>query len=318
MPRIKEITEPWITARHMKQDYYTFATIHALAVSCNHDPSVTETDRGSRRRLMGIRWPFTYHKPDEYEELRQAGLLTGFDRLGRPSFREQVLSDRDVHIAMLAWLAEGARKWYEDRDALFRVPKKVAEETRKWLDSSSPIAQWASEFLTPDPAAHVMTNEVIVQFNSYLEVNNHPAWTSQTTAKRLEEFAEAAFRVRIEKRKTKRSDKLSRPETWPHRTWQDSPPSYQAWHGLRFKNSAERDEEAPYTTPDEDNLPASIPEVPGLEVAEYMGANYSVNTLAGTSGTVYSSSPLGRHFSPAEARGTAVTFQQILDHQGLE
>lgn len=78
-----------VTARHMRQDFFTFNPTWKLLLVGNHQPSLRDVDAATRRRFNVI--PFTF-KPEAPDTTLEERLCAQY-----PS--------------ILAWTIEGARDW---------------------------------------------------------------------------------------------------------------------------------------------------------------------------------------------------------------
>jgi putative DNA primase/helicase len=244
MRRIKVITGPEITARYCGKDTTTYDSTHALVISTNHDPFVLETDNGSWRRLMALRYPCHYFEPAEMP------VPPGpYDKVAESGLRERLRDGGDGRgEAVLAWLVDGAAGWYEGDEAAGRdpgtfgaVPDRIRKDTDNWRAGSNPMFAYVTGHLTPDPQAHAMTAELASCFKRYLEAGDHPPWSDPTIAARFNECCDS-LGIRVAK-KFRRADpaSLSRPagyESVP------PPDSYQSWSGIRFKTADDLREEA--------------------------------------------------------------------------
>ena len=170
------------------------------------------------------------------------------DRIGDPGLRQRIIDGADgQHEAVLAWLVRGARLWYEAGRVMPRAPEQVQADTSAWLDRVNLIFSFVTEHLKQDADGHrVWADELWDVFRRTIKGSGNNAWSGRTFNRRLTEFAAARGWV-IEKKKAKHSDDLlSRPlDGFP----EDPPRSYQAWHGIRFKDEedlkAEEEEASP-------------------------------------------------------------------------
>src|SRR5690606_27922514 len=84
-----------ITARYIRENSVEFELTHSLFITTNYRPVVTQTDHGTWRRLALVRFPYTF---------------TG--TTSDHGLRARVQRDQDVHAAALAWIVEGAKRWF--------------------------------------------------------------------------------------------------------------------------------------------------------------------------------------------------------------
>ena len=119
--RIKALTggDP-ITARFMRQDFFTFTPAFKLTISGNHKPALRNVDDAARRRFNVV--PFT-HKPVKPD----------------PDLLEKLKSEWP---GILRWMIEGCLAW--QRDGLAR-PKSVLDATAEYFAEQDVLAQWVEE-----------------------------------------------------------------------------------------------------------------------------------------------------------------------------
>jgi putative DNA primase/helicase len=119
--RIKQMTggDP-ISARFMRQDFFTFKPQFKLLIIGNHKPSLRNVDDAARRRFNIVL--FTYKPP-----VRDLDL-------------EKKLEAE--WPAILRWMIEGCLAW--QRGGLFR-PKVVLDATEEYFTEQDSIRQWIEE-----------------------------------------------------------------------------------------------------------------------------------------------------------------------------
>jgi putative DNA primase/helicase len=181
------IGTPKISARRMRQDSITFDTTHSLFINTNHYPIVPTTDHGTWRRLFAVRFPFRFVDPEAKLELAQG------ERWGIPNLKDRIERDDTLPAAVLAWVVEGARRWYEDASAFTRVPPSVQDATTTWRAESDVAYQFAMEYLEPDPHALIPSTYLSKKFNEFLETEGKRRWSNQTINSRLPQALKAAI-----------------------------------------------------------------------------------------------------------------------------
>lgn len=278
----RTVGTPRITARRIRQDSVTFDATHSLFLSTNHRPNVEESDHGTWRRLILVRFPYRFRKP--HEALEGAN-----DRHGDPGLRDRCKTDPEVWSAALAWLVEGARKWYAAGKVMPQPPASVARDTRQWRTESDLILGYCDERLVANGDSHVLSTELLADFNGWLEAKGHRPWADKTFAARFGGHDELGAN-RVEKKKIRARPGLSRP---PYRgpSWgtppaaQTLPAVYAAWVGIRFRSDDEAEA-------DEESKPASscenkdhVPGVPGGKVKPAESPHVGSSLPAGTPGT---------------------------------
>jgi putative DNA primase/helicase len=201
-----------------------------MFVSTNYRPIVQATDHGTWRRLLLVRFPYTFRKPHE-------PLSGPNDRRGDPGLRQRVKDDPAVSAAVLAWMVEGARRWSEhaDRGELPEPPAKVVTDTRAWRSESDQVLPYLTDRLRFDPRCHVAATDLLRDLNGWPTDRGHREWSDRTLASRLEGHDELTRRGVAKKRlrcSRQTAGGLSRPERMflPGQV----PSQYTADLGLRF------------------------------------------------------------------------------------
>jgi P4 family phage/plasmid primase-like protien len=252
----RTVGTPQITARRIRMDPVTFDATHSLFINTNFRPTVEETDHGTWRRLALVSFPYRFRKPHEAVEKAN-------DRIGDPGLRERSRNSPQVREAALAWLIEGARMWYENDRTMPEPPASVVADTRAWRGETDLVMAYLDDRIVIDPASHVLSMELLDDFNDWLKARRHPAWSDKTFISRLDGHEDVRDHG-VELKKMRAQSGLSRP---PLRTsiWGMEPqPSataatYRAWKGLRFRTTADdvdlEGAEKPSTSEIEDHVP---------------------------------------------------------------
>ncbi len=147
-----------------------------------------------------------------------------------------------MSAAVLAWMVEGARRWYEhaDRGELPEPPARVVTDTRAWRSESDQVLAYVTDRLRFDPQRHVVATDLLRDFNGWLADRGHREWSDRTLASRFEGHDELARRGVAKKRlrcSPQTAGGLSRPERM---FLSDQLPSqYTAYIGLRFAAATE-------------------------------------------------------------------------------
>ena len=169
MKRLKDIvgTDP-MKARRLYGAFIQWKPTHSLFVTSNYQPHVEETDHGAWRRLLDI--PFTYRfvaEPSAPDE-RQAD----------PRLRSRLISGRGGRDeAVLAWLIEGARRWYDSGMVMPAAPKAVEDATTRWREQADVLFAFASDCLNFGPDAHVGASALLERLNEWLRARGEKTWT---------------------------------------------------------------------------------------------------------------------------------------------
>lgn len=140
--RIKELTgDDTLTARFMRQDNFEFVQTQKHLIAGNHKPRLRGGDPAIARRMVLI--PF----------------LEVFDGHRRDKGLPEKL--RSEAPAVLAWLIEGARKWYADGLA---IPTKVQDASRDYLAEHDDAAMWIEECCERGPNLSDSASELYAGF----------------------------------------------------------------------------------------------------------------------------------------------------------
>jgi len=105
-----------VTARRMREDFWSFRPTHKLALATNHKPVVATTDHGTWRRQRLV--PFTVQIPDEPQDKPLPEKL------------------RAELPGILRWALEGCQGW--QRDGLSGA-STIRSATDAWRDESDPL-----------------------------------------------------------------------------------------------------------------------------------------------------------------------------------
>lgn len=227
-----------ITARKMREDNVSFPASHTLFVNTNYPPVVSETDQGTWRRLLLVVFPFTFTDHPQGDK----------DRTGDPGLRERLRVGREgQREAVLAWLVEGAVRWYEARRAFPATPPAVVRDTGEWQDRVDHVAAFWSDFLDPDVDSYVSAGDLIWMFNNFLRQRGNAPVAELTFIRRFKEHPVTAGAM-VRKARMRQQDttlKLSRPfgALDPFSRLPGIPAGQiQVWTGLRFRTSTEQQE----------------------------------------------------------------------------
>lgn len=225
--RLKEVQGTGrITARYIGKDSVSWQATHTIFVTTNYLPRVDESDHGTWRRLALVVFPYRYRKAHE-------SLDSPNDRRGDAGLRQRLRKGRSQHEAVLAWLVQGAMRWYQSGELMPQPPVSVTDATEDWRKSADLLLRYVEDNVTFDPAAHVMGTDLYEDFSAWLKDNGHKPWTDQNFSLRLAQHPEMV-RAGVEKKKGIRSSRggLSRP---PIIRSMGVPLQYAAWVGLGFR-----------------------------------------------------------------------------------
>jgi putative DNA primase/helicase len=219
-----------IKARYVHKDNMTFRASHSLFATTNYIPVVSETDHGTWRRLALVKFPFTFRKPGE-----PVGKPT--DRSGDPGLKARIRDGATgQHDAVVTWATEGALRYARDGASALALPPRVVADTRAWRGEADRILAYWSERLTPDPRACVLTDELLADFNVWVQSNGHKSWPKETFVPRFRDHSETA-RHGVEERRQLNPQGLVR--RW---TGGGDPTRRQVrvWLGVRYRTDSDQ------------------------------------------------------------------------------
>jgi len=231
-----------IKARRIRQDTVEFAATHSLFINTNFRPIVSETDHGTWRRLALLSFPFTFKKPGSV-------LSSPNDRHGDPLLRLAFKRPtEDLSQAVLSWIVEGAKRWYERGKIMLPIPERVEADSFKWRAETDLILGFVQEALKFVPDGRTPSKEMLDAFNAWVEGQHHKGWTDKTFSSRFGAH-EVVKKNRVEKKRVWLNGKgsklvtvwagvvLDRDETGAESDedgqdpWSPSVPSHSGYHG---------------------------------------------------------------------------------------
>lgn len=143
--RIKSMTggDP-ISARFMRQNFFTYVPQFTLIIVGNHKPALRTVDDAMRRRFNII--PFT-HEPKTRD----------------PELPEKLKAE---YPAILRWMIEGALDW--QKNGLIR-PKVVLEATEEYFEDQNTMGEWLEQKCDADPKSTIWTERSSTLFASWTQ-----------------------------------------------------------------------------------------------------------------------------------------------------
>lgn len=159
--RLKELTgEDRLTARRMREDFWTFEPSHKLWISGNYRPRVHGDDHGLWRRVRLIPFEARFEvNPSLYEEL--AAELPG----------------------ILAWAVEGCLAW--QREGL-GLPERVREATAEYQERENVVSQFVEEACHRNLQGDTSTADLYAAFEKWCEQSGEKAQPKRGFSERLE------------------------------------------------------------------------------------------------------------------------------------
>ena len=159
--RIKALTggDP-ITARFMRQDFFTYWPSFKLVIAGNHKPSLSGVDESIRRRFYLIPFAITIANPD------------------------QALPDklRAEWPGILAWMIEGCRSWLDNG---LNPPNSVRSATETYLSEEDSLAQWVEECCVRGKEQWGVGARLWESWKAWAETNKEPPGTRKAFAETM-------------------------------------------------------------------------------------------------------------------------------------
>lgn len=176
-----------IPVRELNCAPFDMRPVLKLALTGNHKPHISGTDRGIWRRVRLV--PFAASFEDKADPHLSHKLRAEFP-----------------HI--LAWLVAGCLDW--QRRGLSDTPRAIAEATEAYRQESDTLGQWLDERCTRGPNARELSADLYTDFrqwciaNGFTRVPTSPAFTKRLTEYRVngwdigaEKFAGKRYRSGI-------------------------------------------------------------------------------------------------------------------------
>lgn len=165
--RIKALTgSDNITARRMREDFYTFRPTHKLALMTNHKPIVRGMDEGIWRRLLLI--PYLEVIPEAERDPTLIGRL------------------RHEAPGILRWMVDGARAFHADGGRLV-LPAVVAEATKEYRTESDVLGEFLSDVCVEDGRGSVASGALFLAYKSWCEDNGERPLSQKALGLRLKD-----------------------------------------------------------------------------------------------------------------------------------
>lgn len=221
--RLKDLTGRKMTARGIARDNVTWTTTHTLFITTNHALVFDSGGHSIERRFQEIQFSRQYR---ENPDLASGELPIDV------GLRSRIQEGKTgQHEAVLAWLIEGARRWYENDKKIPEPPQSIQEKKKAWQEENDMLGRFFDECITFDPEYHVTFADLIKSFNEYVKSRGANPW--------LEEEFRVAFEARssLEKKRVRVARTRSNvgrsvsPFPIPHSTVAQP----MCWFGMKFK-----------------------------------------------------------------------------------
>lgn len=164
--RIKMMTggDP-ISARFMRQDFFTYMPQFKLIISGNNKPGLRSVDEAIKARIKLV--PFSVFIP--------------------PAERDKDLKEKlkTEWPGILAWMIEGCMQWQRGGLA---TPKVVSEATDHYLQDEDIVKTWINDELVEDPARWISTDHLFSNWKQWAEDHGEFLLSARRLVQRLEAF----------------------------------------------------------------------------------------------------------------------------------
>jgi len=161
--KIKALTGgDMITARFMRQDFFTFRPQFKLMIVGNHKPSLSSVDEAMRRRIHLI--PFT---------------VTIAPSRRDPDLTEKLKAEWP---GILQWAVDGCLEW---REVGLAPPDAVREATDEYLAEEDSIARWIEEEARLGKACWCASDRLYASWAEWADRNGEPPLSRKAFAGEL-------------------------------------------------------------------------------------------------------------------------------------
>jgi putative DNA primase/helicase len=162
--RIKSLTgDESLTARYMRQDFFTFNVTHKHIIAGNYKPRLKGDDFAIVRRMILV--PFS----QQFEGTRRDNSLA--DKL------------KAEYPGILMWFVEGARKWASSGLA---IPTEVTAASQEYMAEQNDLELWLNECCKQGPGITGKSNELYQSFSQWKQKNGEHAPSVKSFSQRLE------------------------------------------------------------------------------------------------------------------------------------
>jgi putative DNA primase/helicase len=153
-----------ISARFMRQDFFTYQPAFKLIIAGNHKPGLSGVDEAIRRRFHLV--PFTVTIPENKRDTQFADKL-------RPEWP-----------GILLWMIEGCSQWLADG---LNPPAAVREATAAYLSEEDAFGQWIEECCVTGSKRFGIGVKLWSSWKPWADVHNVPAGNRTTFAESMKE-----------------------------------------------------------------------------------------------------------------------------------
>jgi putative DNA primase/helicase len=141
-----------VTARRMREDFWTFRPTHKFELLTNHRPRVRGQDHAFWRRVLLVPWEQTV-TPQQKD----------------PRLPEKLAAEAP---GILRWCVEGCLAWRRDGLA---VPAAVVDATNQYRDDENALARFVNEFCDRGPGLDEKASHLLSRYLEWaVEMGEHP------------------------------------------------------------------------------------------------------------------------------------------------
>jgi putative DNA primase/helicase len=177
--RLKELTgDVHLTARFMRQDFFSFNATHKHIIAGNHRPQVRAVDAALKRRLLLIPFKAKFdgdrRDPDMLAKLKAEG------------------------SAILARIIRGAQEWHENG---LQTPETIRQASEDYASAMDTLGAWIEECCETDPAADAKASLLYRSFHDWKTARGEVAvsetrWGEQMQSRGFERYRSNGSRYR--------------------------------------------------------------------------------------------------------------------------
>ena len=153
-----------LSARFMRQDFFTFQPQCKLILAGNHRPGLVNVDEAMRRRLNLV--PFT---------------VTIAPKKRDPNIPVQL---REEYPGILRWMIEGCLLYQEHG---LKPPKVVTDATDEYFSSEDVLGQWVSENTEGKTEEFTLTKELHANYKYWAAIASENAMSERKFSQAMDE-----------------------------------------------------------------------------------------------------------------------------------
>jgi putative DNA primase/helicase len=167
---IKQLTgEDGISARRMREDFWTFEPTHKLWLATNHKPVIKGTDYAIWRRIRLIPFAVTFHDPGDGDPVKD------------PDMEEKLTAELP---GIMAWAVRGCLDW--QRNGL-GMPEAVKAATAGYQAEMDVLASWIADCCVVTKRAEAKAADLYASYVHWCEQSGERPETQRQWGMRLKE-----------------------------------------------------------------------------------------------------------------------------------